>query len=101
VHSAIGVIHVRRGALDEGISALMKASQLNPEDALVHLNLGRAYALRYQRGRRYVTSQRRWVAPEADRRRAIEALNRCVQLGGPYATQAKEELTFLEWSQQQ
>ncbi len=98
VHSAIGVIHVRRGALDEGIEALVKATELAPEDALAHLNLGRAYALRFQRGRRYVTSQRRWVAPEEDRKKAIEALQRCAKLGGPYATQAKEELTLLEWS---
>ena len=98
VHSAIGVIHVRRGALDDGIASLLKTSQLTPDEGLAYLNLGRAYALRYQRGRRYVTSQRRWIAPDADLRRAIEALNRCVQLGGPYATQAKEELTLLEWS---
>lgn len=100
VHSAIGVIHVRRGALDEGIAALIKATKLAPDDGLAHLNLGRAYALRFQRGRRYVTSQRRWVAPEEDRRKAIEALDRSVTIGGPYATRAKEELTFLEWSKQ-
>lgn len=100
VHSAIGVIHVRRGALDEGIAALIEATQLAPDDGLAHLNLGRAYALRFQRGRRYVTSQRRWVAPEEDRVKAIEALGHCVTIGGPYATRAKEELTFLEWSKQ-
>ena len=100
VRSAIGVIHVRRGALDEGIAALIKATQLAPDEGLAHLNLGRAYAIRFQRGRRYVTSQRRWVAPEEDRKKAIEALDRCVTIGGPYATRAKEELTFLEWSKQ-
>lgn len=100
VHSAIGVIHVRRGALDEGIAALIKATQLAPDDGLAHLNLGRAYALRFQRGRRYVTSQRRWVSSEHDRTKAIEALDRCVTLGGPYATRARAELTLLEWSKQ-
>ena len=100
VHSAIGVILVRRGALDEGIRSLIKTTELDPRDDLAFLNLGRAYALRYQRHRRYVTSQRRWVAPEADRKHAIEALGRCVQLAGPYATQAKEELTLLQWSAQ-
>ena len=98
VQSAIGVIHVRRGALDEGIAALAEASRLSPEDGLMLLNLGRAYALRFHRGRRYVTSQRRWVAPEGDRERAIEALQRCVALGGPYAAQATEELSVLKWS---
>ncbi|MEX2271249.1 MAG: VWA domain-containing protein [Vicinamibacterales bacterium] len=100
VHSAIGVILVRRGALDDGIAALVKTTDLNPGDGLAYLNLGRAYALRYQRGRRYVTSQRRWIAPEDDRKRAVEALDRSVKLGGPYATQAREELTYLQWSKQ-
>ncbi|HJR59071.1 MAG TPA: VWA domain-containing protein, partial [Vicinamibacterales bacterium] len=98
IHSAIGVIHVRRGALDEGIQALAKATQLAPGDGLAHLNLGRAYALRFHRGRRYVTSQRRWVAPEGDRAKALEAFRKCVQIGGPYAGPASEELTLLEWS---
>jgi VWFA-related protein len=98
IHSAIGVIHVRRGALDDGIRALVKATQLAPDDGLAHLNLGRAYALRFHRGRRYVTSQRRWVAPEGDRTKALEAFRKCVQLGGPYARPANEELTLLEWS---
>lgn len=98
VHSAIGVIHVRRGALDEGIEALEKVTQLTPDDPLAFLNLARAYALRFDRGRRYVTSQRRWVAPEGDRQKAIAAFRRCIDLGGPYARQAKEELNLLEWS---
>jgi Flp pilus assembly protein TadD len=100
VHSAIGVIHVRRGAMDEGIKALTKVTELAPDDPLAHLNLGRAYALRYRRGHRYVTSTRRWEAPEGDRREAIEALRRCVQLGGPYASQAAAELSVLEWSRE-
>lgn len=98
VHSAIGVIHVRRGAIDDGIKALAKVTELTPDDPLAHLNLGRAYALRFHRGRRYVTSQRRWIAPEGDRIKAIEALRQCVKLGGPYAKQASDELSVLEWT---
>ena len=64
----------------------------------MHLNLGRAYELRFHRGRRYVTSQRRWVAPEGDRQKAAEAFQRCIALGGPYAQQAREALSLLEWS---
>lgn len=97
VHSAIGVIHVRRGAIDDGIASLARASELAPDDALTHLNLGRAYAMRYHRGRRYVTSQRRWIAPEADRDKALDALRRCAGLGGPYAQQARDEIAALEW----
>ena len=98
VHSAIGVIHVRRGVLDEGIRALERAASLNTMDALAHLNVARAYALRFNQGRRYVTSQRRWVAPEGDRQKALEAFKRCVDLGGPYARQAAEEMSILEWA---
>ena len=97
VHSAIGVIHVRRGAIDDGIESLARAAELAPDDALTHLNLGRVYALRYHRGRRYVTSQRRWIAPEADRDKALDALRRCAGLGGPYAQQARDEIAVLEW----
>ena len=98
VQSAIGVIHVRRGAMDEGIRALEKVTTITPNDDLAWLNLGRAYALRFHRGRRYVTSQRRWVAPQGDRDKAIEALQKCVEIGGPYADAAKAELSVLEWS---
>ncbi len=98
VLSAIGVIHVRRGALDDGIKALTRVSELTPDDPLAFLNLGRAYALRFNRGRHYVTSQRRWVAPEGDRTKAVEAFKQCVKLGGPYAAQASLELSVLEWS---
>lgn len=101
VHSAIGVILVRRGALDEGIRSLIKTTELDAGDDLAFLNLGRAYALRYQGSRRYVASQRRWVAREDDRKMAVQALERCVKLAGPYATQAKEELTLLQWSARQ
>lgn len=101
VHSAIGVILVRRGALDEGIRSLIRTTELDAEDDLAFLNLGRAYALRYQGSRRYVTSQRRWVAREDDRRMAVAALERCVKLAGPYAAQAREELTLLQWSVRQ
>jgi VWFA-related protein len=98
VQSAIGVIQVSRGALDEGVTHLAEAASAAPDDPLMHLNLGRAYYMRFQRGRRYVTSQRRWVAPEGDRQKAAEAFQRCIALGGPYAQQARDALSVLEWS---
>jgi VWFA-related protein len=36
VHSAIGVIHVRRGALDDGIKELTRVTELAPEDPLAY-----------------------------------------------------------------
>lgn len=97
VHNGIGVIHVRRGALDEAIEAFLRAARAEPGEALTHLNLGRAYELKYARSRRYVTSQRRWTSDEPLRRQAIESYARCVGLGGPYATAAGEALRRLEW----
>jgi VWFA-related protein len=97
VQSGIGVIHVRRGALDEGIVALTKAATAKPDDALAHLNLGRAYELRFHRSRRFVASQRRWVSTEEDRTKAAQAYERCIKLGGPYAQKAAEALSMLEW----
>ena len=84
--------------MDDGIKALERVTELSPDDALAFLNLGRAYALRFQRGRRYVTSQRRWVAPQEDRQKALDALAHCIKLGGPYAQQATAERAALEWS---
>nr|MDQ3070638.1 VWA domain-containing protein [Acidobacteriota bacterium] len=98
IHNGIGVIQVRRGALDDAIASFTKATAAAPDHAVTHLNLGRAYELRYARELRYVSSQRRWVAPEEDRKSAAESYERCVALGGPYAKQAAEALSRLQWS---
>lgn len=98
IHNGIGVIHVRRGALDDAVASFLKAAGSAPDEPLAYFNLARTYELRYRRGRRYVSSQRRWVAPDEDRRKAMEHYTRCVQLGGPYAHQAAEAIARLEWS---
>ncbi len=98
VHNAIGVVHFRRGALDEAIKAFTKATTVAPDDSLAHLNLGRAYELRFSRSRRYVTSQRRWVADEGDRRKGIEHYQAYIKIGGPFVSAATEGLQRLEWS---
>ena len=98
VLNAIGVVHFRRGALDEAIDAFTKAAVAAPDDALAHLNLGRAYELRFTRSRRYVTSQRRWVVDEGDRRKAAEHYQHYVRIGGPYVNAATDGLQRLEWS---
>ncbi|MGI8946800.1 MAG: VWA domain-containing protein [Ornithinimicrobium sp.] len=98
VHNAIGVIHFRRGALDEAIAAFSRATAAAPEDSLAHLNLGRAYELRFTRSRRYVTSQRRWVVDESDRLKGIKHYQACIRIGGPYVNAASDGLQRLEWS---
>jgi VWFA-related protein len=99
IHNAIGVIHFRRGALDDAIDAFARATAVQPEDALGYYNLGRAYEMRFARGQRYVSSQRKWVAAsQDDRRRAEENYERCVRLGGPYAQDAADAISRLQWS---
>jgi VWFA-related protein len=97
-HNAIGVIHVRRGAFDDGIEAFTRAAAVAPDEPLAYFNLGRAYQLRFSRDTRYVASQRRWIAPEGDRQKAIEFYQKYLKLGGPYATQAADAIRTLEWA---
>jgi VWFA-related protein len=98
IHNAIGVIHYRRGALDEAIAAFTRATEAAPGDSLAYYNLGRTYEMRFMRGRRYVSSQKEWVSPQGDLRKAEEHYERCVKLGGPYAEQAREGINRLQWS---
>jgi VWFA-related protein len=98
IHNAVGVIHVRRGALNDAIAAFSKAADTAPDDALTYWNMGRAFELRYFRGRRYLSSRRQWVANDEDRRKAIVHYRRCVKLGGPYAEEATRALAKLEWT---
>ena len=99
-HNAIGVINVRRGALDEGIESFEKATAAAPNEPLAYFNLGRAYQMRHHRDTRYVASQRRWVSPESDRKKAIEYFQQYLKLGGPYVAQANEAIRLLEWAKQ-
>ena len=101
VHNAIGVIHARRGALDEAIAAFAKAVGTAPADPLGHFNTARAFELRFERSRRYVSSQGAWVASATDLDKAIEHYRRCIALGGPYESQAAAALSRLEWAKLQ
>ncbi len=98
IHNAIGVIHFRRGALDDAIEAFTKATEVAPKEALGYFNLGRTYEMRFARGQRYVSSQKRWVSPQEDLKKAEEYYARCVKLGGPYAEDASEGINRLQWS---
>ena len=99
-YNAIGVMQVRRGALDEGIQAFEKAAQVAPAEPLAYFNLGRAFQMRHHRDTRYVASQRRWISPESDRKKAIEYYQQYLKLGGPYVSQANEAIRLLEWAKQ-
>lgn len=103
-HNAIGVIHTGRGDVDSAIDAFVKAVKAAPDDPVVYLNLGLAYEMRLEHRRRSVTVERqsaaRWAAEEADRRRAEEALQRCIDIdpADPYAQQAAVALERLRGS---
>jgi VWFA-related protein len=98
VHNGIGVIHVRRGALDDAIAAFTRAADSAPGDSLAHFNLARAYELRYGRSQRYVSSQRRWTTSDGDRRQAIEHYETYLKMGGPHVAEVRAALLRLEWS---
>jgi tetratricopeptide (TPR) repeat protein len=98
VLNAIGVIHVRRGALDEAVAIFARATEAAPDDALGHFNLAKTYEMRFVRGRRYVSSQRTWVSSDGDREKAQEGYQRVVKLGGPYAQEAADAISRLNWS---
>ena len=97
VSDAIGVIQVRRGALDAAIDSFERATKVGPADALGYFNLARACQMRLLKSQRYDTRMERWVGGETDRRRAIEGFKKYLELGGPYERQAKEALAALEW----
>ncbi|HSC26570.1 MAG TPA: VWA domain-containing protein [Vicinamibacterales bacterium] len=95
--NAIGVIHVRRGALDDGIAAFSRATEVAPGEPLGYFNLAKAYEMRYVRSHRYISSQRRWVSNDADRRKAAELYERYLKMDGPYKQAAIDALRRLEW----
>ena len=85
-HNAVGIVLVKRGAIDDAIESFSRAVVAAPDDDTGHFNLGRAYHLRY--ARRLQTAPRPPRPPflaDRDRRSALEAYGKCITLGGPFA----------------
>jgi VWFA-related protein len=97
VYNALGVVQVRRGALDDAVESFGKAVKAQPESALGYFNLGRVREMRYVRSRRYVPTTGGWVGNADDRRDAIASYKRYLELGGPFEQSAREGLARLEW----
>ena len=97
VANAIGVIQVRRGALDAAIESFQRATTIAPAEALGYFNLARAYQMRILKTQHYDGRMERWVGGDEDRRRAIANFEQYVKIGGPYETQAREALAALSW----
>ncbi len=98
-HNAVGVVLVSRGAFDDAIEAFTHATTVAPTDPIGFYNLGRTYQFRYLRTLKAIgqeTQAARSVA-DRDRQRAVEAYQKCVALGGPYAAKAREAISVLNW----
>jgi VWFA-related protein len=98
VANAIGVIQIRRGALDAAIEAFLRATTTAPDEALGFFNLARTCQMRLLKSQRYDQQMQKWIGGDEDRRRAIANFQKYLQLGGPYERQAREALTALGWS---
>jgi len=97
-HNAVGVVLIRRGAIDDAISSFQRATAAAPDDGLGFFNLGRAYHTRHARrlGSAGTSTGVRMLS-DLDRQNAIEAYRKAISLGGPFADEAKAHLAELEW----
>jgi tetratricopeptide (TPR) repeat protein len=98
VYSALGVIQLARGAVDDAIATFTKGVAADPKDANACYNLAKTYEVRFVRGERM-----RKAGPGSgagstsleDKTQAIAYYQRVLALGGPLAEQAKEGLKRL------
>jgi tetratricopeptide (TPR) repeat protein len=97
VFDAIGVIQVKRSALDAAVDSFDSATKLAPREALGWFNLGRALQMRWLKSQRYDKIRQQWIGPDDDRKRAAEAYQKCLDIGSPYDQQARQALTALAW----
>jgi VWFA-related protein len=99
VFSALGVVQVSRGAVDDAVRSFEQAIALAPDDAVGYFNLGKTLEIRYRKSRRFVLQTREWVANENDRRNAIANYEHYLKLGGPFENSAREGLERLNWAE--
>jgi VWFA-related protein len=97
VFDAIGVIQVKRGALDAAVESFTTATKVAPREALGWFNLGRALQMRWVKFQRYDRQREAWVGPDDDRKAAATAFQKYLELGGPFEAQARQALAALAW----
>jgi VWFA-related protein len=97
VFDAIGVLQVKRGAVDAAIDSFAHATEIAPAESLGYFNLGRTLQMRLLKVQRYDRQMEKWIGGESDRKRAIAAFQKYLELGGPYESPAREALTALGW----
>lgn len=97
VYNAIGVIQVRRHALDAAVDSFEQATKADPSDSLGFFNLARAHQMRAAKLQRFDRMMQKWVGGESDRKKAQQYYEQYIRMGGPYVQQAKDALTALNW----
>lgn len=97
VFNALGVVQVRRGAIDDAIGSFRQATKVQPADATAYFNLAKAFEIRYQKRLRFSRLGQRWVANDNDLRAARDNYRQYLALGGPLEASARHALARLEW----
>ena len=96
VLNALGVVQVRRGALDDAIRMFDRAVVADPKDATAYFNLGRAYEIRYDRSQRWSRVAKSWSANRADLEAARANYRQYLAIGGPLEVSVREALKRLD-----
>jgi tetratricopeptide (TPR) repeat protein len=97
IYNAVGVLQIRRNAVDAAIESFLRAIKAAPGDALAYFNVARAYQMRWARAQRYDKTMERWIGGDDDRKKAAENYQKYIELGGPYVQQARDALEALNW----
>ncbi len=97
-HNAVGVVLVKRGALDDAVEAFTRATSTAPAEGLGYYNLGRVQHMRYLRWQQTTPSTPSTKAM-ADRARtsALEAYRKSVAIGGSFEKEARDAIAILDW----
>ena len=98
VFSALGVVQMSRGAIDDAVRSFQQAIALAPNEPIGYFNLAKSLEIRFSKSRRYVVQTRTWVSNDSDRTNAIANYQRYLEFGGPFENSARDGLARLGWS---
>ena len=98
VFSALGVVQISRGAVDDAVKSFQQAVALAPNDPIGYFNLAKTLEIRFGKSRRYIVQTRTWVSNESDRTNAIANYQRYLDFGGPFENSARDGLSRLGWT---
>ncbi len=101
VFSALGVVQMSRGAIDDAVRSFQQAIALAPNEPIGYFNLAKSLEIRFSKSRRYVVQTRTWVSNDTDRTNAIANYQRYLEFGGPFENSARDGLSRLGWVNKQ